>query len=233
MPIAWIDEAGSCFFPEIYTDSDESYDCQIEGGKDPEPTVREACGPHEIKLQLEIDIAGVDQSKLKECSGESNAFIKQIQIASKSAGNQYVVEVEDSCNRKPEAKSDETSEENQNIKTGPVIKNRIVDEKLDSDTVWNIFLKGMSPFAGVDILDIQHCSGASMLARFELFEKQLEITKKCRGDANVRYAWLATSKGALSTIMMYGLGHCGTYTTKSTYGSGVHLTAFPDTRFDF
>ncbi len=112
--IAWIDEAGACFFPEIYINGEESYNCcQNECGKDHESVRRDSYGPHEIKLQLEIDVAGVEQSKLKECSGESNAVIKQVQIAQKSAGTQYVVEVEDSCNRKTDAKLDEAIEDNQ------------------------------------------------------------------------------------------------------------------------
>ncbi|KAI9177978.1 hypothetical protein LWI28_021306 [Acer negundo] len=208
-PIAWIDEA------------------------DHEPMFRESYGPHEIKLQLEIDIAGLDQSKVKECSGESNAIIKQIQIAQKPASNQYVVEVEDSCNRKPDGKLDQTMEENQHMKLGLVTGSEFCNEKLDTNSVRKIFIKGMSPFGGVGILDINRCSSASMQARFELFQKQLEITEKCRGHTNVRYAWLATSKVALSTIMMYGLGHCGTSMTRSAYGNGVHLTAAPDTSASF
>jgi phospholipase C len=73
-----------------------------------------------------------------------------------------------------------------------------------------------------------------MPVRFELFQKQIELTEKYRGDANVRYAWLASSKGALSTIMLYGLGHCVPCTTKSEHGIGVHLSAanFCHTRLD-
>ncbi|KAL5861946.1 hypothetical protein ACOSQ3_003235 [Xanthoceras sorbifolium] len=229
-PIAWIDEAGTCFFPETYSDGNElNVCCQNERGKDHEPMFRESYGPHEIKLQLEIDIAGLDQSKLKECSGESNALIKQIQIAQKPASNQYVVEVEDSCNRK----LDGTAEENQHMKPSLVTGSEFVDEKFDTNAVRKIFIDGMSPFSGVGILDIHRCSSASMLARFELFQKQLELTKKYRGHANVQYAWLATSKVALSTIMMYGLGHCGTSMTRSAYGIGVHLTAAPDASASF
>ncbi|KAJ0052721.1 hypothetical protein Pint_03507 [Pistacia integerrima] len=230
-PIAWIDETGACFFPEIYTDGDELYDCcQNECGQDHELMCRDSYGPHEIKLQLEIDIAGVEQSKLKECSGESNAVIKQVQIAQKSAGNQYVVEVEDSCNRKTDAKLDEAIEDNQHMKTNVVNRTELVDEKLDSDAVRKFFLMGMRHFGGVEILDIQCCASPTMSTRFELFQKQLEITKKYRGDANVRYAWLASSKGALPMIVTYGLGLCGASTTQSTYGIGVHLVAasFPD-----
>lgn len=236
-PIAWIDEGGTCFFPETYSDGNELNDCcqskcGKDKGKDQEHMVTESYGPHEIKLQLEIDIAGLDQSK-KECSGESNGFIKQIQVAQKHASNQYVVEVEDSCNRKLDGKVDENTEENQHTKPSRATGSEFVDEKPDANAVREIFIKGMSPFSGVGIVDILSCSSASMLARFELFQKQLEITKKYRGDANVQYAWLASSKVALSTIMMFGLGHCGTSMTKSAYGIGVHLTVSPNTSASF
>jgi hypothetical protein len=73
-PIAWIDEAGSCFFPEIYLE-DEQYECC-------QPETRKA-QIQKIKLQLDIDINGIDQAKVKECSGESNALVKHVQIGGK------------------------------------------------------------------------------------------------------------------------------------------------------
>lgn len=234
-PIAWIDDADTCFFPETYFDGSELNDCcQNKCRKEQEHLVRESYGPQEIKLQLEIDIAGLDQSKMKECSGESNAVIKQIQVAQNPASNQFVVEVEDSCNRKVDGKVvDENTGENQHTKPSMIYRTEHVDDKLDTNALRDSFVKGMGPFSGVDIIDILPCSSASMLARFELFKKQLELTKNYRGDPNVRYAWLASSKGALSTILNYGLGHCGTSMTKSAYGIGVHLAVSPNTRFDF
>ncbi|XP_050220519.1 inactive poly [ADP-ribose] polymerase RCD1-like isoform X2 [Mercurialis annua] len=209
-PIAWIDEAGGCFFPEIYIDDEEpdEQNCAIVQ----EPMSKESYGPHEIKLQLEIDINGVDRSKLKECSGESNGLVKHIQIDQNPTNGNYVVEVDDSCNRMDDERVDERVEENKHVKA-------------DFDTVRNMFLAGMGCVGGADILDIHRFSSSSMQIRLELFQKQIELTKKCRGDANVRYAWLAASKKLLSTIMLYGLGHCGPSTTKSKYGIGVHLYA--------
>ena len=97
-----------------------------------------------------------------------------------------------------------------------------------------MFLKGMCSFGSTDsdIVEIYHCSGASMQARWELFQKQAEITKKNHGEANIRYAWLASSKGELSTMMNYGLSHYGLSGSKCTYGIGVHLAAVtcPDAR---
>eukprot|EP00257_Ricinus_communis_P016322 XP_015574464.1 inactive poly [ADP-ribose] polymerase RCD1 [Ricinus communis] len=224
-PIAWIDEAGGCFFPEVYID-DEDLDecCQHNYANDQGPMFRESYGPHEIKLQLEIDINGVDQSKLKECSGESNAFVKHIHIAQQPTSGHYVVEVEDSSNRMPDEKFDEAVEENQHNKAD-ITGIESFNEIMDFDTVRKMFLAGMNSFGGADILDIHRWSSASMVTRLELFQKQIELTKQCRGDANVRYAWLASSKKLISTIMLYGLGHCGPSATKSKYGIGVHLSA--------
>ncbi|KAJ6943066.1 hypothetical protein NC652_008764 [Populus alba x Populus x berolinensis] len=222
-PIAWIDEAGGCFFPESYADEDEPYlCCQHDCVKDQGPIFREPLGPHEIKVQLEIDINGGNQSKLKEYSGESNALVKHIQIGQKPMSDHYHVEV-DSCNRKPGEKIDEDMEENQQIEANLVTES--FKQMLDSDTVKKLFVTVMKPFGGADIVDIYRCSSTLMQARFELFQKQIALTEKYRGDANVRYAWLASSKGALSTIMSYGLGHCGPCTTNSKHGIGVHLSA--------
>ncbi|BFG20935.1 hypothetical protein CerSpe_072080 [Prunus speciosa] len=226
-PIAWIDETGSCFFPEIYAEEDDepSWNCLPEGVKDLEPWVEDYCGSHEIKLHLEIEINGVGQSGLNECSGESNGFVKKIQIDHIPANNCAGMEVENSCNRKHGLKVDEDVEGNEEMKKNLTRATDTENGKLDCDTVQNIFLKGVSTFDGVEVLDIYQCSSNLMQARLELFQKQVEITKAFRGDANVRYAWLASSKGDLSTIMMYGLGHCGLATNKSIYGTGVHLTA--------
>ncbi|EEF43518.1 conserved hypothetical protein [Ricinus communis] len=162
-PIAWIDEAGGCFFPEVYID-DEDLDecCQHNYANDQGPMFRESYGPHEIKLQLEIDINGVDQSKLKECSGESNAFVKHIHIAQQPTSGHYVVEVEDSSNRMPDEKFDEAVEENQHNKAD-ITGIESFNEIMDFDTVRKMFLAGMNSFGGADILDIHRWSSASMI----------------------------------------------------------------------
>ncbi|KAM4085200.1 hypothetical protein ACJW30_10G008800 [Castanea mollissima] len=217
-PIAWIDEAGRCFFPE-------TFDChQPETGEYQDPGLEEPYGPQEIKLVLEIEINGVDQSKLKECSGESNDLVKQIQINSKPASNCYAIDVENSCSRESDAKMDEDFQENNQIPANLVMAPVSENEELNCDSVQKMFLVGMGAFGGPDNLNTYRCESTSIQDRFELFQKQAELTQKCRGDANVQYAWLACSKGELPTILTYGLG-CGLSTIKSMYGIGVHLAA--------
>ncbi|XWS49517.1 hypothetical protein CRYUN_Cryun12cG0009800 [Craigia yunnanensis] len=225
-PIAWIDEAGGCFFPETFTAEDEPYQCcEHEYENDQECMFSELYAPPEIKLQLEIDINGVDQSKLKECSGESSSFVRHFQIAQKPASSHCAVEVEDNCNRNADSKPSKAVEDIQQTRINLVPENEFVDEQLDSSTVEKMFLMGMSPCGGVDVLHIKPCSSASTQYRLERFEKQVEIMKKYRGNANVQYAWLASSKAALPTIRMHGIGHCGLSTIPHVYGTGVHLAA--------
>ncbi|KAK9274904.1 hypothetical protein L1049_022158 [Liquidambar formosana] len=225
-PIAWIDESGGCFFPENFSSDDDLHHCcQHVCGKDQEILFREPYESHEIKLQLEIDINGADPSELKECSGESNAFVKQIQFDQKRASNQYDVEIEDSCNRKSNTKMDEAIEKNLLIGKNLVARTDSLYGNMSSDTVRNMFLMEMSSFVNADTLEVYRGSSSPLQARMELFEKQIEIIEKHRGDANVRHAWFASSKEDISSIMMYGLGHCGQSKIKSTFGSGVHLTA--------
>ncbi|XVF11101.1 hypothetical protein REPUB_Repub07fG0240300 [Reevesia pubescens] len=271
-PIAWIDEAGGCFFPETFAVEDEPCQCcEHEYENDQESKFSESYAPSEIKLQLEIDINGVDQSKLKECSGESSSIVRHFQIAQNPASSHCVVGVESNCNRNADAKPtkfvddvqetrisnrnadakltkfvddvQETRISNRNADAKPtkfvddvqetrinlVLENELVDveldERLDSSTVEKMFIMGMSPCGGADILDIKPCSSASTQYRLERFLKQLQIMKKYRGNANVQYAWLASSEAALPTIKMHGIGHCDLSRIPPLYGAGVHLAA--------
>lgn len=218
-PIAWIDEAGSCFFPEIFSDEDESQLCGY--GNNHESVSQESCGPHEIKLQLEIDINGMDQSKLKECSGESPA--KHVQSVSEDH------HVEDSCSKENDY-FDRTMELRKKFGS----EDQSLDIKLDDELVKNMFLLGMSSLGCVEIIDVEHCFSALLQDRFELFQKQAEITRRKRGDANVRLAWLPSSRESSSGIAKYGLPH-GFCSKPSSYGIGVHLAAAncSDTRLLF
>ena len=238
-PIAWIDEAGRCFFPETFAieddDAEPHLSCTYETGDNQKPDFAESCGSRDIKFQLEIEINGVGNSMFRECSGESNALVKKIHIEQLPASNPYVADAEDSCNGEPTIKVDETVKDNREMESKSLSLNESVDGKLDCDTVRKLFLNGMGSFSGPDIVDIYPCKSSLLQSRWELFEKQAEITRKCRGNANVQYAWLASSKEAISALTMHGLGYSGSSTVKSKYGIGIHVTAsgYPSIRFGY
>ncbi|KAE9459278.1 hypothetical protein C3L33_08818, partial [Rhododendron williamsianum] len=219
-PIAWIDEAGKCFFPEIFSDDDELYDCRHRDfKKDKEHLLSEPRGYQDIRLQLEIELNGSDCCKLKEYSGESNVLVKKIQVDGKLANDHCDVEVDDNCVEAFDTKHNALILGNQH-KAGF----DAMHGEMDSDAVRKIFLVGIGSFAGADIVDLYRCSSTFLQARLELFQKQVEITDKYRGDANVQYAWLPSTKAAVASIIMYGLGRCGTSAHQSTHGFGVHLS---------
>ncbi|XP_057425827.1 inactive poly [ADP-ribose] polymerase RCD1-like [Lotus japonicus] len=196
-PIAWIDEAGCCFFPEVYIASDkESYNLRKQ----------------EAMKLVEIKVNGIDESKLRECFEESNALLKDTQV---KIGNRI--------NRLPSENGCGAIPQNQ---VGLVLCTEFVQGKLDLNLVHEMFLNGMTSVGSADfeMVETFHCSSASMQARLELFQMQAKITKEFHGDANIRYAWLPISKGELSTMMEYGLGHCALCAAKGTYNVGVHLS---------
>ncbi|MCL7048874.1 hypothetical protein MKW94_016746 [Papaver nudicaule] len=230
-PIAWIDEEGSCYFPELYTDANELHDCaQGANGKDGTYFYSEPNETREIKLQLEIELTGVDSSKMVECIEESNTHVKRLKIDGKPVNKHYEVEQADNI-----ADLKEMTGENKLTDATSNWQNDSLESmqgKLSLDAVQHMFLEGMgSSFCAQNILEICRGSSISALARLELFHKQIEITRKYRGNANVRFAWLASSKEASSRILTHGLGMDGLVgvgglaKSKPTYGFGVNLSA--------
>ncbi|KAM0003877.1 putative WWE domain, poly(ADP-ribose) polymerase, catalytic domain, RST domain-containing protein [Helianthus debilis subsp. tardiflorus] len=136
-PIAWIDDAGICVFPELYSS------CY---GNREDLDLAESSNTREVNLQLEIELNGLDNNEVDECVGS--------------------------------------------------------DMK-------------------VDFLEVKKCSSGLREAQLELFQKQVEITEKLRGNANVQYGWFAAAAGALSGVMFYGRNG----PKLGTYGYGIHLAA--------
>ncbi|CAH8340073.1 unnamed protein product [Eruca vesicaria subsp. sativa] len=206
-PLAWIDIGGKCFFPEIYDSDERNNFCRhncVENS--------EQYSPHEIKLCLEIDVHGGKSPRLnlEECSDESSDSMDD-------------VPAEDSCSRKIEATVSKCDETDAVVAVSGLKPSEA--EGLDKDAVKIMFATGTASLGPVAVLDVSCFSSEIAEARLALFQKQVEITKKLRGDANVRYAWLPAKREVLSAVMMQGLGIGGTFIRKSIYGVGIHLTA--------
>ena len=234
-PIAWIDEAGSCFFPQSYSTHSVMHECNQSGlEKDEESMHLGPNGTPEIKLHLQIELNGVNSSNLEECVEESNTLVKRVRIDQNLSENRDELGVNDNGNQKSDAKMEELIEEAQQI--GENLSPRFEDvfETVNSDFVRNMFVTGMDRSLNVSIIEINQCSSNIMQSRWEIFQKQAEITRKIRGDPNVQYAWLASTKDELSSLMIYGLAPNGLQ-MKTPFGIGVHLTSMKSavTRFDY
>ncbi|KAM4073312.1 hypothetical protein ACJW30_10G008900 [Castanea mollissima] len=221
--IAWIDEAGCCFFPEFPSCVSETCEfCQSKLEDDATISLLETNEMPDIKLQLEIGLTEVNSSNSEECVEESNVRAKRNKVELKSVSNSEDLEVSDNYNRTSDVSSHKSRGENQQIAENRTNKYVVMHEMLDFDTVKEKFVTGMGSSVSANILEVKRCSSDLMQTRLELFQKQVEITKKNRGNPNVQYGWLAATKDALSSIMTYGLGHGG-HKMMSSYGIGVHL----------
>ncbi|KAI7747536.1 hypothetical protein M8C21_016738 [Ambrosia artemisiifolia] len=212
-PIAWIDETGSCFFPEIYC-SYESHQCnKSETQNDIKFVESESCMTPEVKLNVEIELNGLINNNLEECMDES--YVQESNIKRVKLDHN----LNNTC-KHLDAKADQFVEK---IQQSDEDASPCFRKILDPETVRNMFMKGMNPALKADVIDVKKCSGDIMESMLELFEKQVEITQKLRGNANVNYAWFASSTDAPSSSVVCGLGHDGPKLGR--YGYGVHLTA--------
>ncbi|GAB4857878.1 hypothetical protein Ancab_015783 [Ancistrocladus abbreviatus] len=160
-PIAWIDEAGSCFFLEFYSDDDEQHEC----------------GQRAVQK-------------------DDSSWTLGVKIGQHQGNNHLDAEIEDSCDRVSYAKMHVNSVEDEQIQKNPDMDTKLVDGTLDCDTMREMFLRGMKSVGGADVIEIRQISSSMMPGWMELFQKQVEITKKYRGCANVQHGWLASSKDA-------------------------------------
>ncbi|KAL7082115.1 hypothetical protein ACP275_14G080600 [Erythranthe tilingii] len=216
-PIAWIDISGKCFFPEIVSnDYDEEHDLHYEFAEghdhleDDEPQ-----GSNNINLHLEIEIHGLDN----ESSGESNVNVEQVQAHKDTVLRDGDKEIHAKAS---DVEVDEKRGYNQLMEGNIVVAVNSMHGSLGSDAVKEMLLKAIRSI-DVNVEEVHRCMSIVMETRSELFEKQVDITKRYRGDANVQYAWLPCPRGTISTILKYGIGHYEPLTTKPLHGMGIHL----------
>lgn len=105
---------------------------------------------------------------------------------------------------------------------------RMSDGDKVHDLIKGRFISGLGQLGEQTIVTAirKNCySSAMSQARAQAFQIYLRATqKKHSGNANVKYAWYATSKEGIATILSYGFGHCGSTESSGLYGSGIYLS---------
>ncbi|KAL4196069.1 hypothetical protein AMTRI_Chr04g181500 [Amborella trichopoda] len=99
----------------------------------------------------------------------------------------------------------------------------------DYDMVQNMFVAGFGMFLTASNIVGIYCNSptsSSVQARLQSFQKQIEITKSYRGNANVRQAWHGSFKLGVSGIMLhgFGFGQSGKPRNGVAYGIGIYLS---------
>lgn len=227
--IAWIDDNGRQFFPEILlgvSGSGTHEVCQIDEERDSSFEFQLPEGNQDVNVQVRIDIKGAPVHHLEGCDEESDLHARKLKIRRRALGGHGDLGIDpnlDQDNHASEEVDGGCQPKVEEISIGVTPNYKL----LEPANVRDIFLTGMQLFGGARLLEIMPCSGHFMQSRMEPFAKQVEITSKNRGDPNVRYAWLASNKDASSILMMYGID-AGGCTSTAINGSEIHLTPVDD-----
>ncbi|XP_031501942.1 inactive poly [ADP-ribose] polymerase RCD1-like isoform X2 [Nymphaea colorata] len=246
-PIAWIDESGRCFFPELFSESSyECIRCYADSGKEEHYKFPEPNGTREIEIHCNIDISGTNGSKAEDRKiYVSDA--KHISMKATPEGDMEAVQDKVACSNTgieikeamDESGSFELATRKSISPTSEIIKYisqvpdlKLMNEKLVlpvNDAKFNeiksTFLAGFGALISASCIIGIYCNPFTnnfANAKLQSFQNQIEITRRKHGIANVRRAWFPVAKGALE-IMLHGFGHIELPSCRMAHGIGVHL----------
>uniref|UniRef100_A0A0D9XMW9 PARP n=1 Tax=Leersia perrieri TaxID=77586 RepID=A0A0D9XMW9_9ORYZ len=202
-PIAWIDENGKQYFPESFVEDQILYRKKDFGDGNNVYIAVEPDGTREMR----------DHVGASESFAESSNFESSTDDA--SSAKRY--RAEKSATGKKTGGVGETTGENEPHILLPIPCRSLLQDKLGEQSraqlavsaVQKLLLQGLSSvLSSKDIVGIYRTpvlDNNNKESCFNLFKKQVERTNCKRGNANVRYAWLACSKSSVDEMMLNGV----------------------------
>ncbi|XP_062213921.1 inactive poly [ADP-ribose] polymerase RCD1-like isoform X2 [Phragmites australis] len=207
-PIAWVDDHGKSFFPDLSSGLYTSKLSQHEKGEADEhagmsTSVAESSSSasvgevvfHDKRINNIAEDKPKAHNKLDEATGENKSG-PSVRLNEYSSGTIQAT----------------TSKKNSG-------------RRVDS-AVQNLLLKGLGQrFNEKDIIGIYRTPLLDQQGqvRSSLFQKEVEATKSRRGNANVHYAWLPCSRDTMEEMMMQGALEIAKPQQGPMYGYGIHL----------
>jgi hypothetical protein len=218
-PIAWIDDTGRCYLPEVFTEDQVLYRREDRGNGNHVYVRAETNGTSEINEQF--GAAESSESSNFESSSEEVSSAKRVRTV-KSIVQKKVMEVGENVgeNEPHTLMPTAVSSQPQQDKLGGQSRFQTVA------VVQKMLLQGLSDVIGLkDIISIYRTPFVNNCRedRFDLFQKQVEVTKCLRGNANVRYGWLPCSKDDVDEMMLTGTLKVKKPIKCPPYGTGIVL----------
>lgn len=203
--IAWIDVEGKCFFPKTFVSgAREKQEAEIGN-------VAENLSSEIPKIEIEIKLSeSLNKRRRENMESESES-------EAEAEGS--------SSNDQSELKKRKLVLSDCESPRWP--KSKLLKEGDKAFTiVKELFLSGLG-LSGATITGIHQYSRPGPLdrARCEVFQKQIEITKAARGgEANMTFAWHATSAKGVESILAHGFGMPSTVPDSEACGIGIYLS---------
>ncbi|CAN6311744.1 unnamed protein product [Urochloa humidicola] len=221
-PIAWIDENGKGYFPETFLQDQKLFMKKDFGNGNHEYISVEPNGTREMNGQLETAESSAESSNF-ESSTEDVSSPKRARAERSSIGKNY-------------GDMGEAIGENEPCALLPTACNLLLQQpNLDEvsraqrtiEAVEKLLLQGMGSVIGskniIGIYRTPILDDCGQL-RYPLHQKQVQVIGCHRGNANVRYAWLACSKSTVHEMMLNGVLQVHKPIKCPAYGEGTLLT---------
>ncbi|TVU40580.1 hypothetical protein EJB05_14047 [Eragrostis curvula] len=202
-PIAWVDDNGKSFFPDL---SAGLYTSQHDKGE------------AEQLAEMSTNVAESSSSaSVDEVVSHDKTINHSVEEKSKAHNNPYEAIGENKSHPSMFLSSSGIIQGNTNKQNGgPHVES----------PVHALLLQGLGElFSGKDIIGIYRTPllDQEEQVRSKLFQKEVEAIKSRRGNANVRYAWLPCSRHAMDEMMVRGALQIAKPQCGALYGVGTHL----------
>ncbi|KAK3153405.1 hypothetical protein QOZ80_2BG0172070 [Eleusine coracana subsp. coracana] len=223
-PIAWVDENGKEYFPETYIQDQKLFRKKDIGNGTHEYVSVEPNGSREMNGNIPSESSAESQNY--DSSTEDVSTLKRVKDE-KSTICKYYGDVREATGENepcllPIAFQCLPQEDN---------LGELSRAQRTSEAVEKLLLQGMGGIIGSkDIIGIYRTPVLDDHGevRYHLFQKQVKAAGCLRGNANVRYAWLACSKSTVQEMMLGGSLQIRKPINCPTYSNGTLLA--PATR---
>ncbi|CAK9157930.1 unnamed protein product [Ilex paraguariensis] len=230
--IAWIDAENKCFFPEVFVgggggefenfsgnpnteivSSSENPKVEIAG-------VKENLSSGNPKIEVEIIIAGDSNSNL------SSGKRKRQGVDVESEGLKEETQGSSSNCQSHGAKRRQCVVSDLGSPRWPKAKLLKPGDKAYSivENLFSTWLRIVEPSATITAIHQCLRTGPLDRARYQVFQKQMEIMKAARGDSNMVFAWHGTSAKGVESILAHGFSMPNKISGSEAHGVGVYLS---------
>ncbi|CAN6286126.1 unnamed protein product [Urochloa humidicola] len=207
-PLAWIDDHGKGFYPDLSAGLYMSKPSKHEKG---EATERAGMSTSVAESSSSVSVGEVVSH------GKRNNNIAEDNLEAHNKLDEAI----DENKSGPSVHSNEYSSGIMQAATGK----RNNGPRVDS-AVQNLLLQGLGQrFKETDIIGIYRTPLLDQhgQVRSGLFQEEVQVAKTRRGNANVRYAWLPCSRGSMEEMMMRGALEIAKRQQGHTHGVGTCL----------
>lgn len=217
-PIAWIDDHGKCFSPDSCAGVIPSE--PLQHGKN-----EFLKSSHDLSSSYEAHEHDGMSAAESSSSASFDAVLSDVQEVNNVVEDKQKV-LNESGEVSGENKKGHLSRMNETADGAmQAPRNNQSGQRADS-AVRNLLFQGSGHlFTEKDIIGIYRTPMLDQLgrSRYSLFQKEVQVTKNQRGNANERYAWLACTKGTMEEMMMNGALEIAKPLQGPMYGVGAHL----------